>query len=147
MKLIYLDTNALSNFISNTKNFRINLINFLKDNNFEICFNINNVMELRQGYPERYDSFLEIFSNNPCLLFRLYPDIIKEEVHHANTNVFDFSKIAFSILPCSNKEYNLEYVLEKVVPNINDSIKVQTNFIQYMNYLKNNDFKNFLPLG
>jgi len=55
--------------------------------------------------------------------------------------MFDLSNIAFSILPDSVKEYNLEYILEKTVPNIDDSIVDETNLIQYMNCLKNNNFE------
>ena len=77
LKLIYLDTNAISEFISNTNNFTINLEKKFSTCNCELCFNMNNIIELKNGYIERYNNFLNIFSSIPCIIFKFYPNIIR----------------------------------------------------------------------
>lgn len=142
-KLLYLDTNALSNFVENTKDFRVNLERKCckqLDNNYILCFNINSIIELKKGCKERYDSFIQIFSHIPCLLFMLYPEIIKEEVEYANTKKFHLDNIAFLILPIDIKQYNLQYIISKLEENgyIKKVKEDEEKMLSFMNDLKNN---------
>lgn len=123
-KLLYLDTNAISNFISNN-NFRSNLFKKIEEQEYYICFSIYNAIELSNGYESRFERFLEIFSNINCIMFWTYIDIINEEIECYRGNKFDISKISYSFVPNLGKEYDIRYCLEKWIPEIKNIIEPQ----------------------
>ena len=137
-KLVFLDTNALSELISNN-NFSDNLLKYLNGFNFEFCFSINSVLELKSGRKERYDSFFKMFSMNPCIVFKLYPDIIKYEAQKNKNDKIDYHEIAYSICPGIIKEYNFEYIInfmEKKYKLYDETIDNNTPTLKKMNDLK-----------
>ncbi len=140
IKLIYLDTNAISEFISNTNNFTINLEKKFSTCNCELCFNMNNIIELKNGYIERYNNFLNIFSSIPCIIFKFYPNIIREELNYAINKKFNFENISFSVVPNSLKEYDLKNIIENYL--YEEDIVEEELLLNFMNHLKN-DFSNF----
>ena len=75
--LIFLDTNALSNLISNHKNFLNNLLKKFSSENVYYVFSIYNVIEISNGDISRFEDLKKIFSNNKCLMFLSYQDIVQ----------------------------------------------------------------------
>lgn len=124
LKLLYLDTNAISNLISDY-NFRRNVFKVVEKRDYHICFSIYNAIELSNGYESRFKKFLEMFSNIPCIMFWTYRDIIKEEIECYKGNKLDISKISYSFVPNIEKEYDIRYCLERWIPEIKDIIEPQ----------------------
>lgn len=137
INLIYLDTNALSEFISNTDNFAINVLKTFNNCDYEFCFNINNIMELKNGDIKRYNKFLNLFSSIPCIIFKFYPEIIKEEVNNANNKKFNIQNISFSAVPNLSKEYDLKNIIDSY--SVQEDISEIERLLNSMNNLKNNN--------
>lgn len=125
-KFLYLDTNAISELVYNKNNiFRNIMIRFLSSN-YVITFSIYNVLELKNGYSERYMKFLEVFSKIPCIMFLTYKDIVKEEVEVHNGKQHDITQISYSFVPeMSSNAYSIEYCLNIWIDKLENILKTE----------------------
>ena len=139
--LIFLDTNALSNLISNYKNFLNNLLKKFPSENIYYIFSIYNVLEISNGDISRFESLKKIFSNNKCLMFLTYQDILQEEKRFYDDNKFEYENISFSFVPNYKKEYSFEWFIEEIFPKIKQKIDIQSeaeeSLLEFYNNIKN----------
>lgn len=142
--LLYLDTNALSEMISNNNNFGKNILLEFAMKNYCFCFSFYNVLELKNGYPKRYNKFIEIFSKMPCIMFMPYKVIVKEEVNAHNGNSFDITKVSYSFVPMLGENYDINHYLSKLVPLAQSILKDEENAFKELAkfFTKQKDSKN-----
>jgi hypothetical protein len=78
-KLLLADTNVLIN-VSNSSfyGFR-NLMTWTNFENFIICFSPFSLLEIRKS-PNRYQQFLELFSDFPCAVLKSHEQLLADEV-------------------------------------------------------------------
>lgn len=139
--LVFLDTNAISNLISNYKNFGKNLLNKFNGENVYYVFSIYNMIEISNGDLSRFEKFKDIFSSIKCFMFWEYQDILKEEYNMLGSGKINYSKIAYSFIPNFLKEYDFKYFIEEKFPGIKKLIDAQLqaeeNLLEFYNIIKN----------
>lgn len=83
-KLVFLDTNAIREVITNTKGSGKGFLTKFFDgsNNFVACFSIYNVIEL-MPYADLYEKFLDFFSIMPCFLVMTTRSVLFQEYSYA----------------------------------------------------------------
>lgn len=116
-KLLFLDTNALREIITNGTSFQEFSHKFLiGDIKYAPVFSIYNIFELRP-YHDIYMNFIKIFSIIPCMMLFPYRLIIEEEIKaYSENRTFTFNGNlinAFSSLGIGDS-YNLEIFLNKL---------------------------------
>ncbi len=99
-KLIFLDTNAIREILSNTNEAGKGFLNLLMSQKRLPCFSIYNIIKLKP-YNDIFDKFLGFFGTIPCLMMFPYKEIIKKEYECFQKN-YEFiidSQIAYALLP------------------------------------------------
>ncbi|WP_195971631.1 hypothetical protein [Enterococcus gallinarum] len=138
--LLFIDSNVISEIVHNGNINSSDFFNYSLENNAIVCFSFYNILEIRNGYKERWEKFLEFFSMFPCAVIKPYWQIILDEVdsydkesgelYHELYPIFNH----FSALG-KNSTYHFKKWIDEVLDLAKDSLKYeQTIFMKTMNY-------------
>ena len=117
-RLLYLDTNALRNIVTNNDGCLQKFISkfLMGDKKYAPVFSVYNVFELKP-YKNIYAKFVELFSVIPCMMLFPYKLILQEEIkayHEGRPFVLDNNLVnAFSSMG-SGESYKIEKFLERL---------------------------------
>ena len=108
------------------------------ENQGVICFTFYNVLEIKNGYEERWDNFLEIFSLCPCAILKPFWSITFDEIEMFNNKTSNIYPIFthFSILG-KDDSYHFKKWIEEVLELAKSSLMYEQNLfrntIEYFN--------------
>lgn len=131
-QLLLLDTNVLSNIVKNKNHEFENLIQRFLCNNYVLCFSFQSIIEIRKsslgGREELYKSFIELFSNVPCLMVYPYRQITNQEIENfiLRKSSIDFNKALNAFSPLGKDDsYIFDKWVDRVIGELESTIKIE----------------------
>lgn len=114
--LFFIDSNVISELVFNGNIDQQTFFSYILNNQEIICFSIQNVLGIKNGYKERWESFVDIFSKFPCAITKPYGIIISEEVEiikNIRKEIYPLFN-HFSYLG-KNSSYHFQDWIEKII--------------------------------
>lgn len=128
--LVLLDTNALSEISKDINGTRIGFIRRFPLNKYAPCFSAYNLFEIHNA-DRAYQSFINCFSNYPCLILHPYLTVIREEIQYYNTKKIP-SIIINAFVPYGpDKSYDLASWLNGLWQNKELVLEIKKNASEY----------------
>lgn len=137
--LLLIDSNVISEIVHNGNINSSAFFNYAIENKTVVCFSFYNVFEIRNGYHERWEKFLNIFSQYPCTILKPFWQIILDEIKLDGSESDEVYPIFnhFSLLG-KDSSYHFKTWIEEVLDLAKDSLKYEQDiFVKTMNYFNN----------
>lgn len=137
--LLLIDSNVISEIVHNGSVESSSFFNYSLKNDTIVCFSFYNVLEIRNGHHERWESFLDIFSKFPCAILKPFWQIILDELELYENESDELYPIFnhFSLLG-KNSSYHFRTWVEKILELAEESlIYEQDIFLRAINYFNN----------
>ena len=134
--LLLIDSNVISEIVYNGNIVSSDFFNYALENNTVVCFSFYNVLELKNGYTERWEKFLDIFSKSPCAIAKPFWQIILEELEIYDNRVKDIYPLFnhFSLLG-KGPSYNFKIWISEVLDLARDSLQYEQDvFLKTLDY-------------
>ncbi|WP_167630699.1 hypothetical protein, partial [Listeria valentina] len=137
--LLLIDSNVISEIVYNGNIESSSFFNYSLENNAIICFSFYNVLEVRNGYQDRWERFLDIFSKFPCAILKPFWQILLDELEFYDSESGELYPIFnhFSLLE-NNSIYHFKTWIEEVLELGEESLKYEQEiFLKTVNYFNN----------
>lgn len=126
-KLVYFDTNFLSEFINNQRNFSANVLkNFFMEEKYLICTSIFNIFELYKTNVEFEEKMGLFFDKIPIGIVKDYSSLIELEYNNQITNR-SIIQMSFGIKPLFNLDI---HDLFKILDSLSNAIEKRKKLIE-----------------
>ncbi|MGF2054038.1 hypothetical protein [Vagococcus fluvialis] len=130
-KLVLIDSNVISEIIYNGNIDSPTFFNYIIENQAVICFTFYNVLEIKNGYNERWDKFVKIFSMYPCVILKPFWSITFDEIDmfkNKKTGIYPIFN-HFSMLG-KDDSYNFKKWIDEVLLLAEGSLAYEQNLFQ-----------------